>query len=62
MKSSFAIRAALLGGVFMLSSSGIFGRLAGAPPSVTAFYRLLFAVLDQRIKSDPSFELFYLSV
>ena len=45
MRSSFAIRAALLGGVFMLSSSGIFGRLAGAPPSVTAFYRLLFAVL-----------------
>lgn len=44
MKSVFAIRAALLAGVFMLSSSAIFGRLSAAPPSVTAFYRLLFAV------------------
>ncbi len=44
MKSVFAIRAALLAGVFMLSTSAIFGRLSAAPPSVTAFYRLLFAV------------------
>ena len=43
MRSVFAIRAALLAGVFMLSSSAIFGRLSAAPPSVTAFYRLLFA-------------------
>ncbi len=45
MKSRFGIYGALMAGVFMLSASGIFAKLAVAPPTVTAFYRLLFAVL-----------------
>ena len=32
-------------GVFALSTSAIFVRLAGAPSSITAFYRLFFALL-----------------
>ncbi len=45
MKSRFGIYGALMAAVFMLSASGIFAKLAVAPPPVTAFYRLLFAVL-----------------
>ena len=32
-------------GVFALSTSAIFVKLAGAPSSITAFYRLFFALL-----------------
>ena len=35
----------LLLGVFALSTSAIFVKLAGAPSSITAFYRLFFALL-----------------
>lgn len=39
------IYAVLVGGVFMLSTSGIFARISSAPPVITAFYRLFFASL-----------------
>ncbi len=45
MKSRVWIYGVLMAGVFMLSASGIFAKLAVAPPTVTAFYRLLFVVI-----------------
>lgn len=45
MKSRYGIYLALMAGVFMLSSSGVFAKIARAPSGVTAFYRLFFAVL-----------------
>lgn len=40
--ASFAV---LIFGVFALSTSAIFVKLADAPPAITAFYRLLFTLL-----------------
>lgn len=45
MKSHFFSYLALFFGVFALSTSAIFVKLANAPSSITAFYRLLFAAL-----------------
>lgn len=45
MKTNLRLYLALLFGVFSLSTSAIFVRLANAPPAVTAFFRLLFAAL-----------------
>lgn len=45
MKHPVCSYAALMLGVAALSTSAIFVRLAGAPSSVTAFYRLLFSAL-----------------
>ncbi|HZK54656.1 MAG TPA: EamA family transporter, partial [Desulfosporosinus sp.] len=43
MKSRFFLYLALFFGVFALSTSAIFVKLADAPSSITAFYRLFFA-------------------
>ena len=43
--SQLHIYIALTGGVFLLSTSGIFARLAIASPVIIAFYRLFFASL-----------------
>lgn len=43
MKSPFIAYMALFLGVFALSTSAIFVKLAGAPAEITAFYRMLFA-------------------
>ncbi|MGI6076205.1 MAG: DMT family transporter [Pyramidobacter sp.] len=40
MKRTSVLYAALGGGVMMLSASGIFSKLAAAPPAIIAFYRL----------------------
>ncbi len=45
MKTNIRLYFALLFGVFSLSTSAIFVRLANAPSAITAFYRLLFASL-----------------
>ncbi|KFX57208.1 DMT family transporter [Clostridium botulinum] len=45
MKSRIIVYLALFFGVFSLSSSAIFVKLADAPPSITAFYRLFFSTL-----------------
>ncbi|ENK0838837.1 DMT family transporter [Clostridium botulinum] len=45
MKSTFTSYLALFFGVFALSTSAIFVKLANAPASITAFYRLFFAAL-----------------
>jgi len=45
MYSSWKVCAILFGGVFALSASAIFVKLAEAPSSVIAFYRLLLAAL-----------------
>lgn len=45
MKSTFTSYLALFFGVFALSTSAIFVKLANAPASITAFYRLFFATL-----------------
>jgi len=45
MQSKIGQYSFLFLGVFALSTSAIFVKLAAAPSSVTAFYRLLFAVL-----------------
>ncbi|QHI74047.1 EamA family transporter [Aminipila terrae] len=45
MQSKFIQYFCLLLGIFALSTSAIFVKLAHAPSSVTAFYRLFFAVL-----------------
>jgi drug/metabolite transporter (DMT)-like permease len=45
MKSRFFSYLALFFGVFALSTSAIFVKLAEAPSSITAFYRLFFAAL-----------------
>ncbi len=42
---SFTSYAALIFGVFALSTSAIFVKLANAPSAITAFYRLLFTLL-----------------
>ena len=45
MRSHSVIYLALAAGVFMLSASGVFAKVARAPASVIAFYRLFFATL-----------------
>lgn len=45
MKSTLTSYLALFFGVFALSTSAIFVKLANAPSSITAFYRLFFAAL-----------------
>ena len=45
MKSYITLYTALFSGVLALSTAAIFVKLAGAPSSVTAFYRLLFTAL-----------------
>lgn len=45
MKSPRLSYFALFFGVFALSTSAIFVKLAAAPSSITAFYRLFFAAL-----------------
>lgn len=45
MKSPFISYVALFFGVFALSTSAIFVKLADAPAAITAFYRLFFATL-----------------
>lgn len=45
MKSRMIPYLALFFGVFSLSTSAIFVKMANAPPSVTAFFRLFFAAL-----------------
>ncbi|WP_312431272.1 DMT family transporter [Lacrimispora sp.] len=45
MKTNIGLYLALLFGVFSLSTSAIFVRLANAPSSITAFFRLFFAAL-----------------
>lgn len=45
MKSRFFLYSALFFGVFSLSTSAIFVKLANAPSGITAFYRLFFAAL-----------------
>lgn len=45
MKTNIGLYLALLFGVFSLSTSAIFVRLANAPSAITAFFRLLFATL-----------------
>lgn len=45
MKSKIGMYASLGAGVIMLSASAIFVRLAESPSSVTAMYRMIFAVL-----------------
>ncbi|MDR7811387.1 DMT family transporter [Lacrimispora sp.] len=45
MKTNIGLYLALLFGVFSLSTSAIFVRLANAPSAITAFFRLLFAAL-----------------
>ena len=45
MYSNWKVCAILFGGVFALSASAIFVKLAEAPSSVIAFYRLLLAAL-----------------
>lgn len=45
MKYNIGTYLALLFGVFSLSTSAIFVRLANAPPAITAFYRLFFTTL-----------------
>ncbi|WP_418845110.1 DMT family transporter [Pyramidobacter piscolens] len=45
MRSRSVIYLALAAGVFMLSASGVFAKVARAPAGVIAFYRLFFATL-----------------
>ena len=45
MKTNIGLYLALLFGVFSLSTSAIFVRLANAPSAITAFFRLFFAAL-----------------
>lgn len=45
MKNYIKLYTALFSGVLALSTAAIFVKLAGAPSSVTAFYRLLFTAL-----------------
>ena len=45
MQAGFIHYLTLFLGVFALSTSAIFVKLAGAPSSITAFYRLFFALL-----------------
>ncbi|TQR21719.1 DMT family transporter [Psychrobacillus vulpis] len=45
MKSPFISYAALFFGVFALSTSAIFVKLADAPSTITAFYRMFFAAI-----------------
>lgn len=45
MKTNIGLYLALLFGVFSLSTSAIFVRLANAPSAITAFYRLFFAAM-----------------
>jgi len=45
LKTNIGLYLALLFGVFSLSTSAIFVRLANAPSSITAFFRLFFAAL-----------------
>lgn len=45
MKSRSVIYLALAAGVFMLSASGVFAKVARAPAGIIAFYRLFFATL-----------------
>ena len=45
MYSNFKTYLILFGGVFALSTSAIFVKVAAAPSSVTAFYRLLMAAV-----------------
>lgn len=45
MKHSITIHPALILGVIALSTSAIFVKLADAPSSVAAFYRLFFSAL-----------------
>lgn len=45
MRSRSVIYLALAVGVFMLSASGVFAKVARAPAGVIAFYRLFFATL-----------------
>lgn len=45
MKRNSVLYAALLAGVAMLSTSGLFAKLAAAPPVIVAFYRLFITVL-----------------
>ncbi|MGE7623419.1 DMT family transporter [Viridibacillus sp. NPDC096237] len=45
MKPSYFSYIALFFAVFALSTSAIFVKLADAPPAITAFYRLFFAML-----------------
>jgi drug/metabolite transporter (DMT)-like permease len=45
MKRTSVLYTALLAGVAMLSTSGIFAKLAAAPPVIVAFYRLFITVL-----------------
>jgi len=45
VRSHSVIYLALAAGVFMLSASGVFSKVARAPASVIAFYRLFFATL-----------------
>lgn len=44
MKSRIWVYAALMAGVCMLSASGLFAKIGGAPASITAFYRLFFTI------------------
>lgn len=45
MRSRSVIYLALAAGVFMLSASGVFAKVARAPAGIIAFYRLFFATL-----------------
>lgn len=45
MDSQYLRYAILMAGVFMLSTSGIFAKIAAAPPAIIALYRLLFTVI-----------------
>lgn len=45
MKTNIGLYLALLFGVFSLSTSAIFVRLANAPSAITAFFRLFFAAM-----------------
>ncbi len=45
MQSNIGLYLALIFGVFSLSTSAIFVRLANAPSAITAFFRLFFAAL-----------------
>lgn len=55
MKRTSVLYAALAGGVMMLSASGIFSKLAAAPPAIIAFYRLFItaAVLFPWVMLHP---------